>query len=353
MRLHVVSLPHTQTTRSFSWCAYTEKVRKFGSILRAAGHEMVLYAGSDNEAVCDEHVEVVTEGDLRRWFDGVWNTDNVFDQWDPAAACWSEMNLHAIDAIRDRIQPGDGIGIIGGRCQEAIAEAFPDHPALEWGIGYSGVLTDSFRCYESRAWQHYVAGTLADDDGHFFDTVIPNSFDPTDFTFNAEKDDYLLFIGRMTPRKGLAIVSELAKEHRVITAGQGDLRVDGAEHRGLVRGDERAELFARARAVLVPTTYLEPFGGVAVEAQLSGTPVITTDFGAFPETVVQGVTGFRCSMLADFLAAVDQVDELDPHACRDHALTNYTLAAVAPQYDRWLRQIETLQHDGWYERGTA
>lgn len=350
MRLHVVSLPHTQTTRAYSWCAYTEKVRKLGGMLHAYDHEMVLYAGPENEAVCAEHVTVVDQSDLDAWFGGNWDTSRVFDQWDPNARCWSEMADHAITAIAKRIRPGDAIGIIAGLCQQKIADAFPGYPILEWGIGYSGVLPTSFRCFESRAWQHYVAGFYRDDNGRFFDTVIPNSFDPADFKYSAEKDDYLLFIGRMTPRKGLAIVAELAKDHRVITAGQGDERVPGAEHRGLVRGAERADLFAHARAVLVPTTYLEPFGGVAVEAQLSGTPVICTNFGAFPETVVDCVTGFRCSMLREFQDAAKRAADLEPAECRAHALDHYSLDAVAPLYDRWLQQIETLAHDGWYEQ---
>lgn len=349
MRLHAVSLPHTQTTRAFSWCAYTTKVRNLGALLHAHGHELVLYAGTENEAECDEHVTIVEPSDLNRWFDGPWDTSRVFDQWNPQAPCWTEMAAHAVNAIRARIAPGNAVGVIAGRCQQPIADAFPDHPTLEWGIGYVGVLANSFRCFESRAHQNYVAGYHHDDNGHFFDTVIPNSFDPADFTYSTAKDDYLLFLGRMTERKGLAIVEELAKDHRVITAGQGDLRVPGAEHRGLVRGAERAELLARARGLLCPTTYLEPFGGVAVEAMLSGTPVISTDFGAFPETIREGVTGFRCTMLRDFQDAAKRVADLDPADCRAHAMNNYSLDSVAPMYDRWLQQIATLQRDGWYQ----
>ena len=57
---------------------------------------------------------------------------------------------------------------------------------------------------------------------------------------------------------------------------------------------------ARRGSVRVPTYYIEPFGGVAVEAQLCGTPVITTDFGAFPETVQHGITGYRCRTYKQF-----------------------------------------------------
>jgi len=184
-------------------------------------------------------------------------------------------------------------------------------------------------------------------DGRFFDVVINNAFDPDDYLFRADNDGYLLYMGRMTPRKGLEVVAELAKRHVVLSAGQGE-PIPGVEHVGVVRGAVKAALLAGARAVLVPTIYLEPFGGVAVEAMLSGTPVIASPFGAFSETVAPGISGYRCHTLAEFLQAAEAVDELDPKQIREWALNRYTLNVCAPQYDQWLGRLSTLYGAGWY-----
>jgi glycosyltransferase involved in cell wall biosynthesis len=98
----------------------------------------------------------------------------------------------------------------------------------------------------------------------------------------------------------------------------------------------------------VPTLYLEPFGGVAVEAMLCGTPVITTDWGAFTETVKHGVTGYRCHTLAEFCKAAEDVDTLKPHMIANHAISNYSMKAVAPKYTAYFEKLMTLWDKGWY-----
>ena len=170
-----------------------------------------------------------------------------------------------------------------------------------------------------------------------------------DFLFQETKDDYFLYLGRLTPRKGMPIIEEIAKHHKIVTAGQGDMRIPGTKHVGVVRGIEKAKLIAGAKALICPTTYIEPFGGVAVEAQLSGTPVISTDFGAFVETVIQGETGYRCRSLGEFLQAANKVSELDYSYIASRAQNKYSLEAVAPQWQRWYDQIQTLYRRGWYE----
>lgn len=351
-RIHLVGMPHNDTVRAVEWCAFSQKTRRLADMLTAGGHEVIYYGGPANEAAVAEHVVVVTDEDRKRWFGGEDFTDTVFNHWDPQEPCWAEMNANTVDAIADRLGPTDIIGITMGRCQQAIAAAFPNHVVIEPGIGYEGPLTTTHWCVESEAWRHYLYGKYGINDGRWYDTVIPNAYDPEDFDFCPDPDDYLLYLGRLTPRKGTAVVAELAKHHRVITAGQGDPGlVPGAEYRGVVVGDEKRKLLASARAVLVPTQYIGPFEGVAVEAMFSGTSVLTSPFGAFSETVVDGVNGWRCHTLGEFEAAVDWAGSLPAQQRREivlHAREKYSTSVVARRYDAWLDRLGGLYGVGWY-----
>lgn len=347
MRVHLVGMPHNDPVRATEYCAFAQKIRRLADMLSAQGHEVIYYGGPGLEATVAEHVVVASREDRVRWFGGETWEERVYDRWSPHDLAWRQMNAAAIRAIGERLDGRDIIGLTMGHCQAAIADAFPNHVKAEVGIGYEGPMLGTHWCVESEAWRHYLYGRLGINDGRFYDTVIPNAFDPDDFDFRADKDDYLLYLGRMTPRKGLPIVAELAKHHRVVTAGQGDERVPGAEHVGVVVGDDKRKLLAGARALLCPTTYIEPFGGIAVEAMFSGTPVIATPWGAFSETVAPG-TGIRCSTLLDFLEAVDLVQAFDPAGIRDHARRNYSPAVVGLRYSAWLSDLATLYEKGWY-----
>jgi len=230
---------------------------------------------------------------------------------------------------------------------------------VEMGIGYTGVWAP-YKVFESYAWMHYIYGMIypnqAACDGRNYDVVIPNYYDPDDFEYSDKKEDYFLYVGRFIPRKGIQVAQQVC-DHigaRLVVAGQGKLEDLGIsspniENVGFVDFKQRSDLMKHAKAVFVPTLYLEPFGGVNVEAQFCGTPSITTDWGGFSETIKHGVTGYRCRSFDDFVWAAKNVGKLNPEDCRKNAMENYSLAKVGLMYNEYFSKLLDLFGKGWYE----
>lgn len=345
MTLHVVALPHTKIRKDYGQCAYTQKLVKFRQMFPDA----TLYANQGSEG---NVVQIYSEEDLQRHFgefDWYQKGEIYKVDYNPSLAYWREFNRKVIEEMEQRIAPRDLILLIAGQAQEEIADAFPNHISVEFGVGYEGVFS-RFRVFESYAWMHHIYGLTQQKNGGFFDAVIPNYFDVADFPFSDTKDDYLLFMGRPVERKGIEIVRELGKRgHRIIAAGIEKFEGENIEWVGYADSKKRGKLMSRAKAMLVPTLYIGPFEGVNVEAQLCGTPVISTDFGAFHETVEQGRTGYRCKMLHHFIEATNMVHGLDYHYIRDRATKLYALESIKRQYEDYFDQLFTLWGKGWYQ----
>jgi len=338
MRFHIVALPHTQVTKEFAGCAFTEKVRRFCIMMHDLGHEVFLYAGEEVEAPVTELITCVNE-DQRA---AAVATVSHYTQYPFSGGLWWNFNTKAIEGIRDRIQPQDFICLIGGSAQKDIADAFPNHLSVEFGVGYGGVFA-KYRVFESYAWMHSIyAGwknpTTAD--GQFYDAVIPGYLEPDMFPLGNgkgdEKGEYYLFIGRLIDRKGYRIAQEVCERlgKRLILAGPGEQSGYG-EFVGSVGPEERAKLMGGAIATFAPTLYVEPFGNVVIESQACGTPTITTDWGAFVENNPVGISGFRCRTLQEFMDAAESVKHLDRAEIRKRAVELYKLDTIDP-LGRWL-----------------
>src|SRR5690606_265942 len=156
-------------------------------------------------------------------------------------------------------------------------------------------------------------------------------------------EDYYLYVGRLIDRKGYSIAQQVCEKlgKRLILAGQmaeGQKFSGYGEHVGTVNAQQRGELMSKAIAVFTPTWYLGPFEGVHVEAQLCGTPVITTPFGVYNETVVDGFNGMRCNDFREFIDAAKWAENLsmrDRYAIRENAEEKWSTLNVALEYDKY------------------
>jgi len=331
--------------------------------MKSLGHKVYHYGGEGSAPDCTEHITVVSKQERQKWWGHNDTSKEFYDiEWNQKLEYWSIPNARAIKEIKKRIQPKDFVCLIGGNCQKQIGDAFSDNMVVEFGIGYEGTFA-KYRVFESYAWMHHVYGLQQTKNGQNYDTVIPNYFDPADFAIE-QKEDYYLYIGRLISRKGPHVAAEVCKRlgAKLKVAGQGAIDVTPGtiltkeitisapllEYVGTVGVEERKHLMARAKAVFVQTQYIGPFEGVAVEAMLSGTPVITTDWGVFNETVIDGVTGYRTRSLGEAMWAAKEAERLDPQKIRTIAMDKYGMDVVKYRYQDYFKQLLTLWDKGWY-----
>jgi len=357
-RFHVLGLAHTKTNLDYVLCGYTQKVYKMCQMLIDLGHEVYHYGAEGSNPPCTENIQVITDAEQKRVY-GDFDWHKYYWRYSADDEAHKIFNRNAAREINLRKQPRDMLLISNGAAQKATADAVNDVVAIESGIGYLGVFA-KYKVFESYAWMHHIYGLRDAPHGScdikYYDCVIPNYYNPDDFEYSDTKDDYYLYVGRLIPRKGVHIAAQVVDKvgGKLIVVGQGDIKNLGldshnVEHVGTVGIKGRSDLMRKAKALFVPTIYLEPFGGVAIEANFCGTPVITTDFGAFTETVRHGVTGYRCKTMDDFVWAAKNVDKISPEDCRKHAEANYSMERVSKMYAEYFGKIQDLFSEGWYE----
>ena len=154
------------------------------------------------------------------------------------------------------------------------------------------------------------------------------------FEYRQEPDDYLVFLGRMSPEKGVTRAIEIARRCATplriaakiypeeqsyfdrIVAPMLDAAQPLVEYVGEVGGGGKAQLLAGARALLFPIDWPEPFGLVMIEALACGTPVIGWRRGSVPEVLDDGCTGFIVDSVDEAVSAVGRIGELHRTTCR-------------------------------------
>jgi glycosyltransferase involved in cell wall biosynthesis/2-polyprenyl-3-methyl-5-hydroxy-6-metoxy-1,4-benzoquinol methylase len=354
MRFHVLGLPHTVSSKEFNACAYTQKVVKFCKMMSARGHYIIHYGHEDSDVICNEHVSVITNKDWKIAY-GDYDWRKNFFKFDVEDHAYKTFFKNAIEEVAKRKQPLDFILPFWGSGVRPICDAHSDMICVEPGIGYAGGHWARWKIFESYAIYHAYCGmqNVGYCNQDWYEVVIPNYFDLEDFDYSEEKDDYFLFLGRVFNGKGIELAIQMTEKigAKLIVAGQNPDNMtfpNHVEYIGYADIETRKRLLSRAKGLIIGSMYIEPFGGVQVEALLSGTPTITTDWGAFVENNINGVTGYRCRTFEDFVNAGKNIDNIKPSDCRKFA-EKFSLENVALMYEKYFQDVLNVHtNEGWY-----
>lgn len=297
------------------------------------GHEVTLFATGDSEF----------SGELRSCFPtATWPPSESVD------CAHIRFCLHEISRDRhgfDAVQINSSLGLKVAR-DLGIPTVYTLHHHREQQLS---------RIYAAHPEVHYVAISQRqlDLEGPLrHATVIHHGLDPEAYPFTRRDHGFVLHLGRFALEKGthLAIDAARAAKTPIVVAGRVHekdedqayfeselaprLALSGVTLEGEANHQRKLVLLQRARALLCPIEWEEPFGLVAIEAMLAGTPVIGFAHGSFPEIIEDGVTGMLVSNAREMSHAIGAVAHFDRVACAARARKRFSADRMAADYER-------------------
>lgn len=400
--LHIIAPFHTIVSIEWSHCAFTGKVLRFSKMMRKRGYKVIEYSNGTTESMANEQVMILSREELERHLD----KKQAFHGGNAVINSPLHKLFHErlVPEVKKRVKDGDIVcHPFGFPPHISLVEDLKEVAKVihvESGIGYPNCGL-AFRIYESYAWMHWHYGKgvekvgVPTDGGSNYHFVAPNYFDleewdvvvdpsaipnPLTEAFEDHRDAlrkrglsvpsalldtsnvrYIGFLGRVYDRKGVDLIVHLANQmpdEMFVICGQIEDEdrkryIGGAVHHNLmgveaITGRARSAYMGSAKCMLMPTKFIEPFGGSGVEGMLCGTPLIASDFGAFTETVEHGVTGYRCHTMGDWIAAIKSIGKLSRSTVAERARARYSLETIGKTYDGIFKTLRDLLEKGYY-----
>jgi glycosyltransferase involved in cell wall biosynthesis len=301
------------------------------------GHHVTLFAAPGSRSTASVH-EVLTSSYPDDIGQALYESDHV------------SRVLDVVDEMAEKGKPFDVLHDHCGFTTVAMADRMST-PLIHTLHGPFTADTSAFyRQHGDRAWLVAIseAQRASAPAGVRVAGVVPNPVDVEDWPFTSEKQDYAFWLGRFEDFKGAHRAIAAAQQAHIplviagpVQPGQEEyfqreiephLDNEWVRYVGEVGGDEKKELFSNARTVLMPITWNEPFGMVMVEAMACGTPVIAFAQGAATEIVQDRVNGYLVDDVESMAAAIADLDQIDPAACRESVAKRFTPEIVAKAY---------------------
>jgi glycosyltransferase involved in cell wall biosynthesis len=298
-----------------------------------SGHDVTLFASGGSRTKAKLISPMAEPPDPRElgnaWYDGY-------------HALTSYLQMDGFDVVHDHA------GIVGPICGAMLRGRPPVVHTLH------GPWTPQTRLFYGEAAKHVHLVAIsdaqrADNDDLAYIGTVHNGIDLSSYPFREEKEDVLVYIGRANPDKGPKEAINIARraglplqmllkrseqpereyfEHEIEPLLASDIELhENVSH------EDKVDMLGRACAMIFPIRWPEPFGLVMVEAMACGTPVVTTNWGAAPELVADGVTGFRRDGDDDLVTAIGLARKLSPTACRARVEELFSSRAMVRGYE--------------------
>jgi glycosyltransferase involved in cell wall biosynthesis len=188
--------------------------------------------------------------------------------------------------------------------------------------------------------------------------TVYNGIDLSLYPLQETGGDYLIFLGRIHPDKGVHLAIEVARlsglplliagiiQDRTYFREQVEPHLGRAiRYIGPVDVPGKNALFAQARALLHLNTIPERFGLVLAEANAAGVPVIAMDLGSCREVIADGQTGFLVGNVHEAVRALERLGEIDRRACRQRVHECFSIETMVEAYERVYQTIFELEEN--------
>lgn len=185
---------------------------------------------------------------------------------------------------------------------------------------------------------------------------VYNATDVKLFEFSDEAEDYLLFVGRINAEKGVKEAIQVAREsnHRLLIIGPVAHDAEGyfeqyikpeLDDRILYLGrmdhDQLPKYYQKAKALLTPVQWEEPFGLTTIEAMACGAPVISLNRGAASEIIIHGKSGYVVNSIAEMVEAVGKIDKIKRRDCRTRIARYFAIEKMVDAYEKaFMKMLE-------------